>query len=75
MSTEQRMTIKLIKNLTNIPYTTDLRDYLDWLDENYPMNRPINSYQSMTTPSIYHKNSENKMKMNSFLSIIVSFFA
>ncbi|CAF4724968.1 unnamed protein product, partial [Rotaria sp. Silwood1] len=48
--------IKSIKNLTLTPLTIDLRDYLDWLKENYAINRLTNSYPSITTSSISHKN-------------------
>ncbi|CAF3647199.1 unnamed protein product [Rotaria sordida] len=49
--------IKPMKNLTLTPLTDDLRDYLDWLNEYYAINRLTNSYQSITTSATFHKNN------------------
>jgi hypothetical protein len=64
-------TEKSLRNLTNTPLTTDLSDYFDWLSKNYGISRADNIYQSTTTASISHKNSNEKIKIHS--SIFQSF--
>jgi len=51
-------TIKSIRNLTHTPFTPDLSDYFDSLDEKYGINTGTNSYQSITKAPGSNKNSK-----------------
>ncbi len=54
-------TIKLIRNLTHLPFTTDLNDYFDSVDDKYGINKATNLYQSITKAPSSNKNSKDKI--------------
>lgn len=50
--------INFMKNLTLTPFTDDLRAYLDWLSDNYVINRLSDTPQLIGAPTIPLKNSK-----------------
>jgi hypothetical protein len=62
-----------MKNLTLTPFTTDLSDYFDWINEKDGITKAINSYHSMTKPPVSHKHSKHKIQINSIF-FFTSFF-
>jgi hypothetical protein len=61
-SLQATKSMKIMKNLTDISVKSDLRDYLDWLNTNYGISKASSIFLHVTTPSISHKYSMDKIK-------------